>query len=166
MVDLTAGQEIAQRIEPGSVVVVDPGTVHSLRADTRLVNVGGPLSGGHHDVPAGGTDGLEVGELPANRGRGHRCGHGHLVSVAGERVRVVYKPGGDRFQGGAFRFQALGRRLPPGPGRDAPRTIRRSPLADRVAATATIGKWGTIPQEASLRTRSAGEVRQGATHYR
>lgn len=42
MVDTTEGKEIEQRIRPGNVVVVDPGTIHQVRADTRLVNVGGP----------------------------------------------------------------------------------------------------------------------------
>jgi quercetin dioxygenase-like cupin family protein len=42
MVDTTNGNEIVQRVEPGSVVVVDPGTIHSVHADTWLVNVGGP----------------------------------------------------------------------------------------------------------------------------
>jgi quercetin dioxygenase-like cupin family protein len=36
------GREDVHEIRPGSVVIVDPGTVHQVRATTRLVNVGGP----------------------------------------------------------------------------------------------------------------------------
>jgi mannose-6-phosphate isomerase-like protein (cupin superfamily) len=42
MVDTTDGRNEETPIEPGSVVIVDPGTIHQVRADTRLINVGGP----------------------------------------------------------------------------------------------------------------------------
>lgn len=40
--DLTNNHETAHPLETGSVVIVDPGTVHQVKAHERLVNVGGP----------------------------------------------------------------------------------------------------------------------------
>jgi quercetin dioxygenase-like cupin family protein len=40
--DMSARKEIVHPIEPGSVIIVDPGTVHQVRARERLINVGGP----------------------------------------------------------------------------------------------------------------------------
>jgi len=43
LVELRDGRDVAEhRVVPGSVVCVEPGTVHKVRARTRLVNVGGP----------------------------------------------------------------------------------------------------------------------------
>ena len=42
MVEHKGGKEIEQPIRPGSVVYVEPNTVHQVRAATPLVNVGGP----------------------------------------------------------------------------------------------------------------------------
>lgn len=43
MIEYLDGRPISTTpMRPGSVIVVDPGTVHQVRADTRLVNVGGP----------------------------------------------------------------------------------------------------------------------------
>jgi quercetin dioxygenase-like cupin family protein len=43
LVELRDGRDVAEHpVVPGSVVYVEPGTVHQVRARTRLVNVGGP----------------------------------------------------------------------------------------------------------------------------
>jgi quercetin dioxygenase-like cupin family protein len=43
LVEWKDGKEVSEHpVEPGSVIIVEPGTVHQVRARTRLVNVGGP----------------------------------------------------------------------------------------------------------------------------